>query len=115
MVYALVWSPSGDQLISGGSDGKLRWWDVETAKCVSMRAAHEGTIQSLRVSPDGRRLASCGDDGTIRIWDLGSCEHVLTLRHDRPYERLNITGIRGLNEAQKITLRELGAIEEVAP
>src|SRR6266478_3315886 len=56
-------------------------------------------------------LASCGDDNTIQVWDLESGEHLLTLRRDRPYERLNITGIRGLTEAQKATLRALGAIE----
>ena len=33
------------------------------------------------------------------------------LRRDRPYERLDITEIRGLNEAQKATLRLLGAID----
>ena len=80
-----------------------------------MLNAHQGTIRSLRVSPDGRRLASCGDDGAIRIWDLTSREHLQTLRHKRPYERLNITGIRGLTEAQKSSLQALGAIEEVAP
>ncbi len=121
MVYAVAWSRShgtcsrGDRLISGGSDGMLRWWDVETAECVSMRATHHETIRSLKVSPDGKSLASCGDDGAIMIWDLTSHEHVRTLRRDRPYERLNITGIRGLNEAQKATLRALGAVEGIAP
>jgi hypothetical protein len=37
------------------------------------------------------------------------------MRHDRPYERLDITGIRGLTEVQKVSLRALGAFEEVAP
>ena len=45
------------------------------------------------------------------IWDLESGEHLRTLRRDRPYERLTITGIRGLTEAQKASLRALGAIE----
>jgi len=69
-------------------------------------------IWSLKRSPDGRWLASSGDDGAIRIWDLPSGELVQTLRRDRPYERVNIAGIRGLNEAQKVTLRALGAVED---
>jgi WD40 repeat protein/transcriptional regulator with XRE-family HTH domain len=113
IVYALVWSPSGDQLISGGGDGVLRWWDVKTGECVGIRTTHHGTIHSLKVSPDKQRLASCGDDGTIMIWDLHTGEHLQTLRRNRPYERLNITGIKGLNEAQKATLYALGAIEDV--
>src|SRR5262249_5073297 len=111
---ALVWSPHGDWLVSGGSDGMLRWWDIQSGECVRMRDAHHSTIRSLKTRRDGRWLASCGDDGAIRLWDLQSSEHVQTLRRDRPYERLNITGVRGLNGARKATLRALGAIEEEA-
>jgi WD40 repeat protein len=111
IVYALAWSPTGTMLISGGSDGMLRWWDVERGECVLTRQAHQGTIQSLKTSPDGHSLASCGGDGAITIWDLASGEHLHTLRRDRPYERLTITGIRGLSEAQQASLRALGADE----
>src|SRR5260221_2376617 len=113
IVYALAWSPTGAVLVSGGSDGNLRWWDAQRGECLALRQGHQGAVQSLRVSPDGRRLASCGDDNTIQVWDLESGEHLRTLRRDRPYERLNITGIRGVTEAQQTTLRALGAIEDV--
>jgi WD40 repeat protein len=101
-------------VVSGGSDGRLRWWEVDSGECVQVREAHQGTIQALKVSPDGRFLASCGDDGAITLWDLERGEHLRTLRRDRPYERLDITGIRGLTEAQKATLRALGAVEKEA-
>jgi hypothetical protein len=39
-------------------------------------------------------------------------ECLKTIRADRPYERMNITGVTGLTEAQKATLKALGAIEE---
>ena len=66
----------------------------------------------MRASPDRRLLASCGDDGAIRIWQLEGGEHMETLRRDRPYERLDITGIKGLADAQKSTLKMMGAIEQ---
>jgi WD40 repeat protein len=113
-VFAVAWSPTGDVLVSGGSDGTIRWWNVETAECLRICQGHESGVWSLRVSPDGRWLASCGNDNTIRVWDLQSSGLLQTLRHDRPYERLNITGIKGLNEAEIASLQALGAIEEAS-
>ena len=114
VVTALSWVPGGDLLISGGSDGRLRWWDLHHGECVRVCKAHQGAVQALKVSPDGSRLASCGEDGAIYIWELERGERLQTLRRDRPYERLNITGIQGLTQAEIATLRALGAIEDAA-
>jgi len=113
-VSALTWGPTGQVLISGGRDGKLRWWEVQSGQCVHVQEGHQQTVHALKVSPDGGWLASCGDDGAIVLWDPERGKPLRTLRRDRPYERLNITGIRGLSEAQKATLRALGAVEDEA-
>ena len=114
LATAVTWSPSGEMLLSGSSDGRLRWWEVPRLHCVRVQEAHQGTVQALKVNPDGSRLASCGDDGAVVLWDLESGERLQTLRRDRPYERLNITGSRGLSPAQKASLRALGAFEETS-
>ncbi|HZR42784.1 MAG TPA: hypothetical protein VFB12_21875, partial [Ktedonobacteraceae bacterium] len=86
-------------------------WHVQSGQYVHTQAAHQGAIRSLKISPDGHRLASCSIDGTIKLWDLHTRECVQTLRYERPYERLDMTGMRGLTDARKATLRALGAID----
>jgi WD40 repeat protein len=110
-VSALTCGPTGQMLISGGRDGKVRWWEVQSGQCVHVQEGHQDTVQALKVSPDGRGLASCGDDGAIVLWDLERGQLLQTLRRDRPYERLNITGIRGLTRAEIATLRALGRLK----
>lgn len=112
VVTALSWAAGGEVLVSGGNDGRLRWWDMHSGACMRERESHQEAVQALKVSPDGSKLASCGDDGAIKIWDVEGGEPLRTLRRDRPYERLNITGIQGLTEAQKVTLHALGAMED---
>ena len=68
-------------------------------------------MQGVAWSADGRLLASCGDDNSIQVWDLQRGQHLQTLRRDRPYERLDSSGVKGVTEAQQATLRALGAIE----
>lgn len=114
VVSALTWVPSGNIVVSGDGDGKLRWWNVQNGECVREQEAHQGMVKALKVSPDGSLLASCGEDGTIMLWNVQSGGHRRTLRRDRPYERLNITGIKGLTQVQLASLRALGAVEDTA-
>ncbi len=113
-VFAIAWSPQGDILVSAGIDGTLRWWNVERGVCVYVRQGHQGWINSIAISLNGEMLASCGHDGLTQLWEMSSAEHLATLRADRPYERLSLVNVTGLTEAQKTTLRALGALEEAS-
>jgi WD40 repeat protein len=114
LVNGVAWSPDGEYLISAGSDGALRWWNPQNGQCILSQQGHEGPVQSLRASPDGHLLASCGDDGAIQIWRMETGDLVATLRRDRPYERLDITGIKGVTDGQKLALKLMGAVEHLS-
>ena len=114
-VVTVVWSPRGDILVSGSTDGTIHWWEGGSGTCLYIRQGHQRAVLAVRISPDGNTVVSCGADDVIQLWDLHNGEHIRSLRSDRPYERLNITGIRGLSQAQKTTLLALGAIEEDVP
>jgi hypothetical protein len=47
----------------------------------------------------------------LHIWDLAGGDLLLTQRRARPYERLDISEAKRLTQAQKASLRALGAIE----
>jgi WD40 repeat protein len=70
-----------------------------------------GQVWSVAFSFDGSMLASGDDEGTLALWDVQTGTLHQVLRSDRPYERMNIHGIKRLTEAQKNSLKALGAIE----
>jgi WD40 repeat protein len=65
----------------------------------------------VALSADGRLLASGGWDGTVQLWETPGGAHLRTLRAERRYERLDITGLTGITEAQRGALLALGAVE----
>ncbi|MCB9898355.1 MAG: protein kinase [Planctomycetes bacterium] len=68
-VDALVFSPDGARLLSGGKDGRLLLWDALDGTLLREFEGHDILLYAAAFSPDGARLASGGDDGTLRLWD----------------------------------------------
>jgi len=65
---------------------------------------------SVIFSADGQFLLSGGLDRTIKLWDVATGRCIRTLMGDRLYEGMNIRGATGLTNAQKATLKVLGAL-----
>jgi WD40 repeat protein len=110
-IGSIAFAPNGCYL--GVKTGDIvQLWDTTTYQCLNTFQGHKDVLSVIAFSPDSRTLASGNFDGTIKLWDLQSGECLKTLQPDRPYERMNITGVTGLTEAQKATLKALGAIED---
>ncbi|MHC0064925.1 WD40 domain-containing protein [Nostoc sp. UIC 10890] len=99
-------------LASGSGDQMVKLWDLHTSSCVKTLLAHTKLVWSVAFSPDGQTLVSSSEDETIKLWDVNTGICLKTLRSYRPYEAMNITKVTGLTEAQKITLKDLGAVEK---
>ena len=66
-------SPDGKTLATGGLDGTIRLWDVDTGKFVKCLLGHNSYVYRLAWSPDGNTLASAGaHDGSCGLWDVKS-------------------------------------------
>ena len=109
-VGSVAFSPTGDRIVSGSSDQTLRLWDLGGNPIGEPFQDHQARVWSVAFSPTGDRIVSGSSDETIRIWDVttGQCLRVI---HTNLCGGLNITGVVGLTEAQKIALQAMGAVE----
>jgi WD40 repeat protein len=107
----VAFSYSGELVASGSVDRTVRLWDIRTGECLKILQCHTSSINSFALNYDGKLVATCSRDGTIMIWEIETGECLKILKSDRPYEHMNITGVTGLTECEKATIKALGAVE----
>jgi predicted NACHT family NTPase len=110
-VLSAAFSLDGQILASGSSDTTIKIWDLTTGKCLQTLQGHTSWVRSVAFSSDAKTLVSGSNDETIKIWNIKTEECLKTLKSDRPYENMNITGVKGLTNAEIATLKALGAVE----
>ena len=108
-ISSVAYSPDGQYLASGSEDQTIKIWELKIARCIKTLLAHNNWVSSVAYSPDSKYLASTSIDETIKLWDLTSGHCLRTLRSPRPYEAMNIDGIKGLSATQIDVLQTLGA------
>ncbi|MDZ7962854.1 MAG: NB-ARC domain-containing protein [Aulosira sp. DedQUE10] len=111
-IWSVAFSPDGETLASSGDDQTVKLWSVSDSKCIRTLQGHINRVWSIAFHPDGQTLVSASEDGTMKLWNVNTGECFQTLRVERPYEGMNITGVTGLTQAQKDTLKALGAVEK---
>lgn len=78
-VESICAGPDSRIAVSGGRDGTLRVWDLETGECRRALTGHTAAVLSVAIAGDGRTVLSAGRDKTVRVWDLESGRWVRTL------------------------------------
>jgi WD40 repeat protein/DNA-binding SARP family transcriptional activator len=83
-----------------------------TGALLQRLSRHTNHIMSLAFSPTEPILATSGWDSAIWLWNAETGACLNRLRSPGPYTGMNITGVTGITEAQKVALMALGAYEQ---
>ncbi|MBN1667078.1 MAG: hypothetical protein JW862_08310 [Anaerolineales bacterium] len=70
-VYAkqVAYLPNGDLLLTGGLNGDLIWWEIESGRYQNRLDKYRLGISGLAFDRAGSLLAAAGDDGVLKVWD----------------------------------------------
>ncbi|MBN4003468.1 TIR domain-containing protein [Nostoc sp. LPT] len=128
LIHKLTWSgdqkilsvaihPEKPMIASAGHGGFITLWKISEAdkkwesKPHKTLKGHKLAVESVVFSPDGKRLISCSQDQTIKFWDVEGDINISinTIELGKLYQGMNISGVKGLDEAQIDALEELGA------
>ena len=72
---SIAFSPDGQILAAGLSDGSVHLWDVNSGEEIGQpRLGHSARVFAVAFSPDGGILASGGHDDTLLLWDVETGE-----------------------------------------
>jgi len=79
-VKRVAFTPDGQELVTGGRDGTIQIWDVDTWTERDSFTGQGGSVWGLMFSPDARRLITSSEDVALRVWRMDSGEVEWTWR-----------------------------------
>ena len=83
-IFSLQFTSDSQNLISGGDENVIKFWDVTNGKLLKTFKGHGDTVTSLSLSPDGKVLASGSLDKSLKLWSLTSSKlPILESHQDR--------------------------------
>ena len=75
-VYRIELIDDDATLVSVGSDGLLRDWEVASGTLRRELRAHDGAAWSVDVTPDGRFAVTAGSDASLRVWHRATGDRI---------------------------------------
>lgn len=100
VVRSLGWSPDGQRLIFGLSNGGITVCDMTRLKAVVTYSMHDALVNSVTWEPSGRSFATSSWDDTVHIWDAATLQVIDTLTgHTGPGADIRRDSQKGFNAA----------------
>ncbi|MFN8548111.1 MAG: hypothetical protein U0527_09160 [Candidatus Eisenbacteria bacterium] len=77
---AVQFTRDGRQLVSAGTDARVRFWSRPDYAPGLVIEGHEKSVNHLALDSDETHLATASSDGTVRVWSLPLGGHLYTLK-----------------------------------
>ena len=111
VVMSVDFSADGSLIASGSSDRTIKLWDTDTRRCMRTINAHQDSFVSVAFDARSNLLASGSHDETVKLWNMQTGECLQVFQARSMYADMNIKGVTGVSEAQKVILKTLGSVD----
>lgn len=69
-ITSLAYSQDGQFIATGGSDNKVKMWDIRSNFCFVTFSGHTSAVTAISFGKQGKVVFSASLDGTVRAYDL---------------------------------------------
>lgn len=83
--------PNQQQLLCGGTDGKVRLLSLADGVLIREYLGHTGSVSEVAVSPNAQFVCSVSDDKTLQTWKTADATSVFSTAHPSPVQSLSIS------------------------
>lgn len=105
-VLAVAFSPEGEMVATGSSDGTAKVWGVRTGQELAVLVGHLDAVTAVAWADAGRLLVTGGADGSLMLWwGAAPYTHLCTRFAPWPLTREDLAALDREQEAQELRLR----------
>ncbi|KAK9511579.1 hypothetical protein O3M35_000209 [Rhynocoris fuscipes] len=71
--------PSGQVVLTAGSDVRLKIWCAKTGQCPVTLVGHTRPVTDVAFVDRGKNILSCGRDGVLKLWNCGDASCIYNI------------------------------------